>query len=128
MKFSKTLFLIVAMLVLFVQRGEAQRPLSQDVRWLRVGALHSTYAIEGAEFEMHRTGRLETQNDGMRWQADFPFQDNCAAKSLWIGTTNFDDPVLGETVPYKVVAAGPRSTNILNEIMPVDFRLFGRSS
>ncbi|MDZ7315774.1 MAG: hypothetical protein ONB24_06605 [candidate division KSB1 bacterium] len=115
-------------LILFLAQVQAwaQRPVSREVRWLRVGALHSTFAIEGAEFEMHRTGALAQQNDGMRWPADFRYQDNCAAKSLWIGCTNFKDPVTGDTYPYKVVAAGPRTTNILNEMMPVQFKLVGR--
>ena len=124
----RTLLFTFVALVLFVHAGFAQRPLSQEVRWLRVGALQSTFAIEGAEFEMHRTGRLETQNDGMRWLSDYLYQDNCAAKSLWIGTTNFYDPVLQEMMPVKVVGAGPRITNILNEMMPIDFRLVGRKT
>jgi hypothetical protein len=109
-----------------IRDGSAQRPVSQEVKWLKVGALHSTFAIEGAEFEMHRTGMEIQQNDGLRWPAQFRYQDNCAAKSLWIGTTNFTDPVSGETYKHKVVCAGPRTTNILNEMMPVDFRLLGR--
>ncbi|RPH93922.1 MAG: hypothetical protein EHM72_15970, partial [Calditrichaeota bacterium] len=103
-----------------------QRPVSREVRWLRVGSLQSTFAIEGAEFEMHRTGALAQQNDGMRWPADFRYQDNCADKSLWIGTTNYQDPISKDKYAFKVVGAGPRQTNILNELMPVSFRLIGR--
>ncbi|MBN1997570.1 hypothetical protein JW935_08465, partial [candidate division KSB1 bacterium] len=104
----------------------AQRPVSQEVKWLRVGSLHYTFAIEGAEFEMHRTGMLKEQNDGLSWPSQFVGQDNVAAKSLWIGTTDFADPVSGETYKYKVIAAGPRVTNIKTELMPVEFKLYGK--
>lgn len=124
----KKLFITFAVCLMMAHTGLAQRPVSREVRWLRVGALQSTFAIEGAEFEMHRTGALAQQNDGMRWPADFKYQDNCAAKSLWIGTTNFKDPVTGDTYPYKVVCAGPRNTNILNELMPVEFKLVGKAA
>lgn len=123
-----TLFVFFLLFSIPVQNAKAQRPMSNEVRWLRVGALHSTFAIEGAEFEMHRTGMVVQQDDGLRWQADFANQDHAAAKSMWIGTTHFADPVSGETYDYKVVIAGPRSTSMTTEIMPVpgEFKLLGR--
>jgi hypothetical protein len=107
--------------------GRSQdRIRSLGVKWLRVGNLHSTFAIEGAEFEMHRTGNLPEQCDGLRWPAQFLYQDCWAAKSMWIGTTNFNDPVAGYSFPYKVVSVGPRQVYPKTEIMPVDFRMIGR--
>ena len=106
-------------------RGQ-DRIRSLGVKWLRVGDLHSTFAIEGAEFEMHRTGNLTEQSDGLGWPAQYRFQDCLAAKSMWIGTTNFQDPVAGLTFPYKVVCAGPKQGFPKKEIMPVLFKMIGR--
>jgi len=105
----------------------AQRLASQEVRWLRVSSLRSTFAIEGSEFEMHRTGMEAEQSDGLRWPAQFRYQDNVAAKSMWIGTANYYEAALGSTIPYKVVGVGPKWANPLTEIMPVRFELVGQS-
>jgi hypothetical protein len=45
---------------------------------------------------------------------------------MWIGTTNYDDPVLEQVVPYKVVSVGPRQVFPKTEIMPVEFKMIGR--
>jgi hypothetical protein len=119
-------YVVISLILILSHSSWAQRPQSREVRWLRVGALHSTFAIEGAETEMHRTGQTNEQCDGLRWPADIRYQDNIAAKSLWIGTTDYKDPVSGESYKYKVIAAGTRTTNILNEIMPVEFKMIGR--
>jgi hypothetical protein len=118
---------VAAIIALAVPAVHGQdRTVSLGVKWLRVGDLHNTFAIEGAEFEMHRTGMLAEQSDGLRWPALFRYQDCSAAKTMWIGCTNFMDPVQGLKYPYKVVGVGPKMGNYKTEIMPVSFKLFGR--
>jgi hypothetical protein len=105
------------------------RVISQGVKWLRVGNLHSTFAIEGAEFEMHRTGMLTEQADGMRWPAEFPWQDCVANKAMWIGTTDWDDPVSGKNYAHKVVCVGPKTyfdPSGAPEFVPYEFKMYGR--
>jgi hypothetical protein len=121
----------VALFLLGLSGREAcsqDRYRSLAIKWLCVNDLQSTFAIEGAEVEMHRTGNLPEQNDGLRWPALFQYQDCWAAKAMWIGTTNFLDPVKGITYPYKVVGAGTAIANPKTEIMPVPgaFRMIGR--
>jgi hypothetical protein len=101
---------------------------AKEIRWLRVGSLHSWFMNHGAEVELGRTGRATEQQDGLRWPAEFVYQDNLVGKAMWIGTTNFDDPKADQTFPFKVVSAGPRENNLdpIGEIMPVEFKMVGR--
>lgn len=123
------MFIILTVFGILVPFTRSQdRIRSLDVKWLCVSDLHNTFAIEGSEFEMHRTGYLSEQCDGLRWPAQYLFQDCSVAKSIRIGTTNFFDPVSKIRYPYKVVGAGPASVNPRTEIMPVKFKLIGRFS
>jgi hypothetical protein len=103
-----------------------------EYKWLRVGSLHTWISNAGAEIEYGRRGRaayLNTdQTDGLAWPAQYRYQDHCAAKSLRIGTTNFADPVTGETYPYKVVSCGSRIARLENEMMPLpnEFVMVGK--
>lgn len=103
-----------------------------EIRWLRVGSLHNWFANAGSEVEYGRRGRAccqnTDQNDGLGWPAEFQFQNHVVSKALWIGTTEFDDPVSGKHYPHKVVAAGPHFAALRTELMPVEFKLFGRSN
>ncbi len=99
----------------------------QEIRWLRVGALHSWYSNLGAELEIGRTGNEREQTDGLRWDAQYTDQDNVAGKAMWIGTTNYFDRVLNQTIPHKVVAVGTRGADPIGEIMPVSIRMIGQS-
>ncbi len=99
---------------------------SQEVRWLRVGDLHSWYSSLGSELEIGRTGNESEQTDGLRWPAQYVWQDNVAGKAMWIGTTDFFDRKLNVTVPHKVVAVGTRGSDPVGEIMPVSFKMIGR--
>ncbi|HDQ45173.1 MAG TPA: hypothetical protein ENN17_06730 [bacterium] len=118
---------LIGLLILSASALMAQdRIISRGVKWLRVGNLHSTFAIEGAEFEMHRTGNLPEQSDGMRWPAQFRWQDCTAAKSMWVGVTDWEDPVSDRTYKHKVVCVGPRQVFPDTEIMPYFFEMYGR--
>ncbi|NQT27177.1 hypothetical protein HQ585_17615 [candidate division KSB1 bacterium] len=119
--------LIVVLICMGTSEGWAQdRIISLGVKWLRVSDLHSTFAIEGAEFEMHRTGNLPEQSDGMRWPAQFKWQDCSAAKGMMIGTTDFQDPVSGELYAYKTACVGYKRGYPDTEIMPYEFYMVGR--
>ncbi len=122
-------FAAAAVLQIYVPNARGQaRQVSLGVKYLNVADLQSSFAIEGAEFEMHRTGSGLSldQIDGLRMPSQYQYQDVLCAKGMWIGTTNFADPVANKTFPYKVVCAGPRNAFPQTEIMPVVFQLIGR--
>lgn len=124
-KFFRGPLLVAAGLLLLLASGALAQP-AQEVRWLRVGNLHSWYSSLGSELEIGRTGSETEQTDGMRWPAQYVWQDNVAGKAMWIGTTNFFDRKLNSTVPHKVVAVGTRGADPAGEIMPVSFKMIGR--
>lgn len=96
------------------------------VRWMAVGDLHSWFRKGGCEPEVSRRMMVSDQIDGLRWPAQYRWQDTQAAKSLWIGAKDYDDLVAGTVYPFKVVHAGPRSWDDENEFMPLEFTLIGR--
>ncbi len=112
--------------IFLVKTGFAQGGGAKEVKWLRVGSLHQYILNVGAEYEMGRTDRPDQQQDGLRWPAQFSFQDNLVAKAMWIGTTNYYDRTLKKVVPYKVIAVGTRTYDAVNEIMPYEFKMIGR--
>jgi hypothetical protein len=103
-----------------------------EIRWLRVGSLHNWFANVGSEVEYGRRGRAccqnTDQNDGLSYPAEFQFQNHIASRALWIGTTEYDDPVSGKHYAHKVVAAGPRFAALRTEFMPVEFKVIGRDN
>lgn len=98
----------------------------EETKWIAVGDLHNWYSEAGCEIEVGRTGQVSDQQDGLRWPAFYPVQDNQAAKALWIGATNFYDPLADKTFDSKVVHVGPRFIDIQNETMPLEFTMYGR--
>ena len=93
---------------LIIVLGNISTVLGDETKWLAIGSLHNWYSSAGSEVEVGRTSTISDQGDGLRWPAQFRFQDNQAAKGFWIGTTNYFDSLAGETFPYKVVHVGPR--------------------
>ena len=98
---------------------------SQEVKWMSIGDLHNWYSAAGCEIETGRTGQVSDQQDGLRYPAFYRVQDNQAAKGLWLGATNFYDPVVNKDYEYKVVHAGPRHLDIESETMPVEMTMDG---
>jgi len=96
---------------------------NQEFRWMSIGSLWNWYSNAGAEVEYGRRGRTccqeEDQADQLYWEAEYTYPDRCASKSMWIGTTNYDDPLAKQFFPYKVVAAGPRYANNIKNYMPI---------
>ncbi len=101
---------------------------AQSVRQITIGQLQSWYRADGSEPEIGRTGLVPDQQDGLRWPAQYKWQDTQAAKALWIGTKNYTDAEqYGEAFfPYKVVHVGPRVSDPSSEFMPVEFKMVGK--
>ncbi len=97
---------------------------ADDSKWIAIGNLHNWYASSGMEREVGRRGLIPDQQDGLRWPALYSFQDVQAAKALWIGVTDYNDPLAnGKNFTHKVVHNGPRVLNEESEFMSVDFKL-----
>ena len=97
-----------------------------ETQWIAIGDLHSWFHSAGCEIEVGRTHQTSDQQDGLRWPAQFRYQDCEAAKALWIGCKNFNDPVAAKVFNYKVVHVGPRVLDESNEFMTEKFILKGR--
>ncbi len=99
---------------------------ADETKWIAINMLHDWFSSGGAEIEVGRRHLVADQQDGMRWPAMFKDQDSKAAKALWIGCTNYNDPIDGKFYAYKVVHIGPRVFNEESEFMPSVFKLYGR--
>ena len=100
----------------------------QTIKWIWVSSLRQYFSSTGAEIEYGRRGRsyLNTdQLDGLRWPAQYQYQDHNVGKAIWIGTTNFADPN-GTTYPNKVLCIGRAALYVNSIVYPVDFKLIGR--
>jgi hypothetical protein len=102
----------------------------QEIKWIRVNSLHQWFSNGCAEIEYGRRSRtfLTTdQLDGLRWPGEYVNNRGVnVGKAMWIGTTNFADPVDGVTYPYKVICAGRPEMHLNEEIWPVELTLIGR--
>jgi hypothetical protein len=101
----------------------------QEIKWIWVSSLRQWFSNGGAEIEYGRRSRtfLTTdQLDGMQWPAEYIYQDVNVGKCLWIGTTDFLDPIDGRVYPYKVAKAGRIFMYLNTEIFPQEFLLIGR--
>jgi len=92
-----------------------------QTKWLTVGSLHNWFSEKGWEIE---EGNQRIQQYGLRWPAQYQYQDLQAAKSLWLGATNFTDNQ-GRSFPHKVVHVGPR-VNGDNEFFPLSFNVYAK--
>ncbi|MBI2618625.1 MAG: hypothetical protein HYW57_00920 [Ignavibacteriales bacterium] len=90
-------------------------------KWIQVGSMHNWYSEKGWEIE---EGNILVQQYGLRWPAQYQYQDMQAAKGFWIGTTNFTDE-RNITYPHKVVHVGPR-VNGDGEFFPLQFDLYAK--
>jgi len=101
-----------------------------EVKWIRVGDLRQWYTNAGMEVEYGLIPRAMAegtqQTDEMMWEAQYYRMDTMVRRGLWIGATNFADPVTGVTYPFKVVQAGPKFANTLINFMPTVFKMTGR--
>ena len=100
--------------------------LGDETKWISIGSLHSWFSSAGCEIEVGRTSQIPDQQDGLRWPAIYKWQDCEAAKALWIGTTNYFDPLVNTSYSYKVAHCGPRGLDEVSEFMPVEFKLISK--
>ena len=118
--FLKTILLMLIVVILII-------PLSaDDTKWIAVGMLQNWFSNGGCEIEVGRRHEVADQQDGFQYPALYPSQDMQAAKGLWIGSKNYDDPVAGKVFNYKVVHVGPRILNETSEFMPQEFTYYGK--
>ena len=98
-----------------------------DARWIKISSLHNFYQAIGSEPEEDVGAE---QQFGMRWNAFYDHQDMQAAKGMWIGVTNYADPLAGTTYNYKIAYCGPRPRPTIseNEFMPIDFGMRGKNA
>lgn len=101
------------------------QPTGLEIRSFGIGNLQSWYSSLGSELEAR--GPLGDQLEGVNWPAQYGRYDNAAAKSMWIGTTDYVDPTYNNTpFPYKVVVAGTRTADPTRMLMPTEFKMVGR--
>ncbi|MGD0339159.1 MAG: fibronectin type III domain-containing protein [Bacteroidota bacterium] len=101
----------------------------QEIKWVWVSQLRNWFSNGGAEIEYGRRSRAFTttdQLDGLKWPAENINQDVLVGQSVWIGTTNFADPVDGRTFPHKVACSGRLFIYLGSEIFPESFSLVGK--
>ncbi len=81
----KKMTIITLCLTLFAMNSFAQVSASEK-RYLRVGSLQSHFSAYGSERAW--TG---TYYEGLRWPAQYPYQDNSVIKRAWIACKDFQD-------------------------------------
>lgn len=93
---------------------------AQDQRWAVVGQLQSYFYDYGAE--------AEDENDFFSWPTQYGTQQTTfRAKGLWLGATNFYDPVEGKNKTVKVIGSGPRiPSSHYSMIFPKSIKMTGK--
>jgi len=98
---------------------------AQEIKWLRISELQSFINDVGAEYENEFT---VGNTNFFSWPAQFSIDQNtCRMKGLWIGCTDFDDPVEKKLKSVKVIGSGPRNAaDRINQIFEKEIKLVGR--
>ncbi len=123
MRHSFKCFCIITLLLVSV----AKYLHADEVKWICIGMLHNWFSSAGCEIEVGRRHRITDQQDGFKYPALYRWQDMQAAKGLFIGTTNYSDPLMdGYTFDNKVVRSGPKTLDEATEFMPAEFKLIGK--
>ena len=95
-----------------------------ELRQIVVSDLHNYYASSGVELE--HAGPKDLQVDGLSFPSFYAYQDIQAAKALWVGCRDYQDPIDGNHYDYKVVGNGPRVVDEQAAWMPTTFELIGK--
>lgn len=101
--------------------------MAQDLRWMRIGSVQQQFMDFGAECEVYPAG---TPNF-MAWPAQYgDGQLNVRMRALWLGCSNFNDPIEKKVLSVKVVGAGPRydAANQPAMVFSQMVRLYGREN
>jgi hypothetical protein len=122
---TKIRLTLLAIVFIFIV-GSFQSARSQELRWLRVGQLQNFIVDYGSENEL-----TPVNNNSFMWPAQYgDNQHTSRQKGLWIGATNFYDPVQKIVKNVKVVGSGPRydANNQAAMIFSRKIKLIGRST
>ncbi len=87
---------------------------SSDKRYVRIGSLQSHFSAYGSERAWN-----SSYYEGLRWPADYAFQDNSVIKRSWIGIEDFTD-VYGKH--WEKYAAYLAADNVGETIFPVELK------
>jgi len=112
-----------AMAAALIALGFSVAP-ADELKQITVGNLHNWFSSSGNERES--SGPVGTAIDGLDYPALYRHQDMQAAKAIWIGARDYQDPIVNQTFDYKVVGNGPRKVDELAGFMPEKFLLYGR--
>lgn len=130
---KSSLLFCFAFTILFCDNsyGQVSGTQQQEIKWLTVNELHQWFSSGGAEIEYGRRGRSGFESvdqlDGLNWPAVYTINKGVhVGKSLWIGTTNFQDPSNGVLYPYKVVCSGRLNMYLGTEIIQEELKLVGK--
>ena len=93
-----------------------------ETKWVAAGSLHNWYSSAGSECE---ECLVKNQQYGFRWPGIYRNTDMQAARGLWIGARNVQDPS-GAQFPIRVVHSGPRVSGV-GEVFPTLFELVTRN-
>ena len=120
---------LVSLAICFVLIASGfQLSFAQQLRWLRVSQLQSFFKDYSTECELEPdgTGSLNF----LAWPAQYgDNQYMMRAKGIWIGATNFYDPVEKKVKGLKVIGSGPRYDDVNNplEMFSKSIKLIGRT-
>jgi hypothetical protein len=119
------------MVNIYKSYAQVEGNIAQQVKWIQVNSLHHWFSNGGAEIEYGRRGRGQylaiDQMDGLGWPGEYGNKVYTnVGNSLWIGTTNFADPVSGKLYRHKVVGAGRRFMYLGTEIFPEKLTLIAK--
>ena len=106
-----------------------QYAIAQQIRWIRIGQLQSFFKDYSNECELEPGGT--GLNNFLVWPAQYgDNQYTMRAKGLWMGATNFYDPVEKKVKSLKVIGSGPRydDANSPAEIFSRNIKLIGRTA
>ncbi len=104
---------------------------AQQIRWLSITQLQTPTNDAGAEWEGEFNPSVNGQyNNILSWPVQYSInQHTCRMRAFWIGARNFDDPVAGKVLNYKVIGVGTRSDNDrINVVFPQQIKLLGKIS
>jgi len=136
-KYRQKIVIVVSLCLVFTTvtfhqlHSQVRGTQTQEVKWLANSALRSWFSNMGAEIEFGRRDRQTyvsvDQIDGLTWPNEFNVRMKGvkAAKALWIGTTNFADPVANTVFPYKVINIGKDAVYSGTEIFADELSLIG---
>ena len=78
--------IITGIFALIIAQSLQAQVQGTEKRYVRVGSLQSHFSAYGSERAWNNS-----YYEGLRWPADYPFQDNAVIKRFWIGIEDFTD-------------------------------------